>query len=377
MTPVIVVIDDEASTLPLPKSCNAVRLDPIDTNFSENFHAAIKSADIVLLDHNLMVKQEISLTAIDGASFVGHLRSWARKQDIVMPPVVIFTSEDQAFSKEIPAVGPAIALGGTFMGKEARLAPSLDVDWLINKDDQKAQFHVEQLAIACAQLRAIAGDNKCTLAEIEKFLDLPSDGKWTPVAREHIARARPPISEGAGFGSEVPRGVSPVIRWLLQRCLAYSGLLLSDMQAAAALGISPENIKHIAQTPNYSGWTKDLAGAVYEGPAHALFERRWWAAGVDYAGWRLREGAEAEGLGRTFEKLTGITNAFEEVNQQVVLVDEDLIEQELGDIETAIQLHPRGWPAEANEPWARIDLIKREPLLQAMLDPADKELHFQ
>lgn len=84
---------------------------------------------------------------------------------------------------------------------------------------------------------------------------------------------------------------------------------------------------------------------------------------------------ETEGI--TFEKLSGTHDAPNYANQQIVLVDEDLLELELGDIETAVQLHPRGWPSEANEPWASIDLIKREPLLQAMLDPADKEILFQ
>jgi len=375
MTPVIVVIDDEAATLPLPASCSAVRLNPTDSDFSEKFGPAVKSADLILLDHNLMVQQQISLNAIDGASFVGHLRSWARKQDVVMPPIAIFTSEDQAFAKEIPLVGPAVPLGGTFVGKEARLAPALDVDWLINKDDDDAQSHVEQLALACSRLRVVAGDNKCTLAEIEKFLELPQDVPWAELAREHVARARPPISEGAGFGSDVPRGVSPVLRWLLQRCIAYPGLLLSDLQTAAALGVSVETIAHLAANPGHSAWSKGLADAIYQGPAHGMFARRWWAAGVDYAGWKLRDALETEES--TFEKLSGAHDVPNYANQQIVLVDEDLLELELGDIETAVQLHPRGWPSEANEPWASIDLIKREPLLQAMLDPADKEMLFQ
>ncbi|UVC12657.1 hypothetical protein IHQ71_31320 (plasmid) [Rhizobium sp. TH2] len=376
MIPTILLIDDEAATIPLPDNINATRKNPTLDVFGADFRELIQNSDVVLLDHNLQLPQEISLQATDGASFVGHLRSWARKNALAMPPIVIYTSEDEAFANEIPEVGPAIPLGGSFVGREAKLAPALDVEWLIRKDDDRVLDKIESITKACSLLRNIAENDKCSFAEIEAYLGLPSSSSWTKAAQEHLKRSRPPISEG--IGSEVPRGISPVFRWLLQRALPYSGLFLSDLQAAWTLGIPPAALEKIVKSDASGGWVKDLCACVFLGPASALFPRRWWAAGVEYAGWQLRsEQGSTQTLAATLQKLTGFNVEVYSDEETVVVVDEDLNEIGLCNIEGAVQLHPRGWPAEASEPWACIDLVKKEPLLRAMLDPADKEFFFQ
>lgn len=375
MTATILLIDDEAATIPLPADINAIRRVPEPTLFGADFRELVQTADVLLLDHNLQLPQEISLQATDGASFVGHLRSWARRNSVAMPPIIIFTSEDEAFANEIPEVGPAVPLGGSFIGKEHMLAPALDVEWLVSKDDDRAQEKIAAIASACSTLGQVAQNDKCSLAEIETYLALASDAPWKKTAQEHIERSRPPISEG--IGSAVPRGVSPVFRWLLQRALPYSGLFLSDLQAAWTLGILPSELSKIVESGSKTGWTKDLAGCLFEGPGAKLFSRRWWAAGVEYAGWQLRsELASDETLAITLRRLTDLDIEVYTGDESVVVVDEDLNEISISDIEGAVQVHPRGWPAEANEPWALIDLVRREPLLRAMLDPADKELFF-
>ncbi|MGV1903298.1 hypothetical protein ACQZ6V_23760 [Agrobacterium sp. 22-3674b3] len=375
MTATILLIDDEAATIPLPADINAIRKVPEPTLFGADFRELVQTADVLLLDHNLQLPQEISLQATDGASFVGHLRSWARKNAVAMPPIIIFTSEDEAFANEIPEVGPAVPLGGSFIGKEHMLAPALDVEWLVSKDDDRALEKIASIASACCTLGQVAQNDKCSLAEIETYLGLTTDAPWKKAAQEHIERSRPPISEG--IGSAVPRGVSPVFRWLLQRALPYSGLFLSDLQAAWTLGILPSELSKIVESGSKTGWTKELAGCLFEGPAAELFSRRWWAAGVEYAGWQLRsELASDETLAITLRRLTDLDIEVYSGDESVVVVDEDLKEISISDIEGAVQVHPRGWPAEANEPWASIDLVRREPLLRAMLDPADKELFF-
>jgi hypothetical protein len=53
----------------------------------------------------------------------------------------------------------------------------------------------------------------------------------------------------------------------------------------------------------------------------------------------------------------------------VVACDEDFLESEIVGIDSAIQLHPPGWPAEALEPWMKKDDVLRDKILMSMADP--------
>lgn len=373
---VLLIDDDEASIALLPSGSDSRILHPNDGGFGTHLEQELQTADLVLLDHNLALSGELSLMASDGASFVGHLRSWARKRRVTLPPLVIFTSEYDAFSQEVPSVGPAVPLGGSFEGHEARLAPTLDVEWLIAKDPVNSGQQISALARACIALRKIAENDRASLSEIQRFLAPPAEAPWETIAAEHITRARAPVGEPESTHHDGTRGVTPVLRWLLHRALPYPGLFISDLHAAWTLGIEPASLPKIVERAANSNWTRELAGCIYTGPASELFSRRWWAAGVDFAAWQLRQESESmqSSPRAALTKLAGPDLDPAEGSEKVVVVDTDFNEQGFAPIEEAMQLHPPGWPAAAAEPWMRRDMILAEPLMQSMLDPTDRAL---
>lgn len=368
--PRVLLVDDEPSSALLPDTVESVLLDPESEQFGAELATELSNVDLVLLDHNLHLPQELSIQARDGASFVGLLRSWARGSEPPLPPVAIYTSEYEAFADEIPAVGPAVPLGGGFIGREARVAPTLDVEWLIAKGRDDSLAHIEALAHACLSLRTIMGNDKASLAEIERFVGPPKEVDWAEIASAQLLNARPPISEPGGQ-SHGARGATPVLRWLLQRALPYPGLFISDLYAAWALGIDPGSLAALEKNMERD-WVRDLFAARYSGPGERLFPRKWWAAGIDLVAWRLRNRAhDLDSLQIALDELGGPGLVLLEDTDQVVVLDIDLEEVGLARLDEAAQIHPPGWPAEAVEPWMRLDVIASEPLAQAMIDSSD------
>ena len=234
--PSILLIDDEPLVAELYKGAQVRALSPADANFGGDLAGALTEADLILLDHNLNLNQTLGLAASDGASLVGHLRSWARATDVPLPPIAIYTSADDAFSDETPVLGPAGPLDGSFVGRQARLAPALDVEWLISKVAEGAAENAIALAQDSLKLRQMAGDGRMSLMETVRYLGLPAGPPWSEIAFAGIARWRPPISE-AGAARLGARGTTATLRWLLHQILPCPGLLIPSQYAAWSLGV--------------------------------------------------------------------------------------------------------------------------------------------
>jgi hypothetical protein len=369
--PNLLLIDDQPESAALPPDVEVLSLDPDDANFGTDLEAGLKKADLILLDQNLHRDQVLSLQALDGASFVGTLRSYARANNLVLPPIAIYTSEHEAFADEIPTLGPAVPLGGSFVGHEARIAPALDVEWLIPKDETYSVSHVASLAQDCLRLRVIAIDAKMNLKEIRDFLALPGASTWSEMAAVQLAKWRPPIGE-AGDARPGSRGATPVLRWLLHHVLPCPGLLLSDLYAAWSIGIEPTDFSRMCEMPNEREWVQALRLAQYKGAAKDLTTRRWWAAGIDFMAWRLRESAYALGsLQNALDELAGPEIRPLPARETVVVVNADLEEDGLAALEEAVQIYPPGWPSEAVDPWIRRTEVETDPVAQTMLAPAE------
>jgi hypothetical protein len=368
----ILLIDDEASPYLVPEHIEPVLAKPNDSDFTRIVTDALAVADLVLLDHNLDLNPALSLTATDGPSLLGHLRSWARLTGNALPPVAIYTSEEEAYSTEVPAVGPAVPLSGSFVGREPQLAPVLDVDWLILKDADASKPTILELAEASARLKAVAGNGRVSAEELAAYLCLPKQALWNASALEQLVRSRPPLTEPGKEGGDGSRGVAGVLRWVLHRILPYPGLLMSDHYAAWTLGVSVNDLDELMS--RCGQFNEDLRVCLYKGPVDQLFGRRWWAAGLNYMAWTLRSSADDAGNEAVaLEQLTGIPIKLKDSSERVVGHDPDLNETEFIELDDAVQLHPPGWPAESIEPWIRRSEAQKEPLIWAMVNPADKQ----
>lgn len=371
--PSILLIDDDPQIGALESGATVTALVPGDANFSTDLVGAIAGADLILLDHNLHLPQQLSLSALDGASFVGHLRSYARAQDVSLPPLVIYTSEEEAFKDEVPAVGPAVPLVGSFVGRQARIAPTLDVEWLVAKDGDAGAQLALSLAEDSAALRVISGDGRMSLSETASFLKVPTDPAWCEIAHGSIARWRPPVSEPGASGPG-PRGVSATLRWLLHQVLPFPGLLLSSEYASWSLGIELEDFIQAAHGGR-GQLSEMLDAALYKGPGALLYDLRWWAAGIDFIGWQLRELACTKpSLQLALDEMANPGLRLLGPPERIVTVNSDLENAEIAPFEEAIEIHPPGWPPEALQLWMRRNEAAQDAVAKSMIDPSELSL---
>jgi hypothetical protein len=368
-SPSILLIDDDPQVSDLEKGSVVRPLSPADANFGADLSGAIKTADLILLDHNLHLDQGLGLTASDGASFVGHLRSWARANEVSLPPLVIYTSEDSAFADETPVLGPAVPLKGSFVGHEARIAPALDVEWLISKHCDTAASSAIRLAADSHTLRQIAGDGRMSLEETATYLGLPT-APWSHHAFASMTRWSPPISEPSA-GRASARGMTAVLRWLLHQVLPCPGLLVSPHYAAWSLGIELESFE-MAGKVEESSVAKLLRSARYTGLGSTLYPPRWWAAGIDFIGWQIRDSSyEKGGIQQALDALAGPGLHPLAPPEKVVVVNSDLQEEGVVAIDEAIEIYPPGWPAEALKLWMRLDEAVNDAAAKSMIEPAE------
>lgn len=377
--PLILAIDDNEKEV-RPKLPDGYALEVVDPNsdrdvFARSVAEFVGEACLILLDqkfHDTPIS--ISLDAQDGSSFVSHLRSWSRSNKRPLAPIVMFTNEVEVFANEIPAVGPAIPVEGSFVNREHRLAPALDVEWILFKNDERATQRLANLAEAFQEIRAQVGADGASLDEIREILDAPTDLVWSEQAKEELQNARPPVNQTEEGAPQSARGASQIVRWLCHRALPYPGLFLSDFHAAWALGISAEDFRRMADLAPSTDCLLELQRARYTGPLESFMGRRWWRPGIDQLVWLLDE-ATAQSATRLEALGSAVPGfAFGELkpsSSHVVIFNEDLLETGIGAIEEAIQVHPPGWPAEALEPWMLKAEVKADPVLTAMADPND------
>ncbi|RUZ79414.1 hypothetical protein EN943_07520, partial [Mesorhizobium sp. M7A.F.Ca.US.006.01.1.1] len=123
----------------------------VSTHHDDDFLDRLEESwNLILVDENFGEEPGSTPTVFDGSSLVGWLRAEARKSGRQLPCVAIFTTQPDLFQREVPAVGPARPLGGSFIDREAYLAPVLDVEWLFAKDGDKAKIVKRIAALAQA-----------------------------------------------------------------------------------------------------------------------------------------------------------------------------------------------------------------------------------
>ena len=348
----------------------------VSTHHDDDFSDRLEEAwDLILVDENFGEEPGSTPQVFDGSSLVGWLRAEARKSGRQLPCVAIFTTQPDLFQREVPAVGPARPLGGSFVDREAYLAPVLDVEWLFAKDgDDKAKIvkQITALAQAHEAARTSLGSNGASFEEFVSFLGLPEDATWRQAGLSSLERARLPISEAA-TGGDTFRGPVSAVRWLLQDTLPFPGAFLSDTYVAARLGVTVASLDRLVRDPA-GQWSQDLKRCVYEGPAAALFGRRWWAAGIADASLGVRIAVRAgESAQSAIKALSGVENvAMLGDKDPVAVVDRDLLEAGIAGAASCVQLRPRGWPPQSEEPWMRISDAASAPWFRHMVDPSDQ-----
>ncbi|WP_332767769.1 hypothetical protein [Phenylobacterium sp.] len=370
------VVDDVPATVHLPDTVAVVMVSPQDDGFALALAGGIADADVILVDQELDIDNAaLSMRAPDGASLVAHFRSWARRENLVLAPIVLITSQEESYKLEVPAVGPPLPLGGSFRSREHRIAPTLDVEWLLWKEDPEFGAKAQEIGEAYRRATEVFGNGGASFLELEALLALP-DVDWATRARVHLARAQPPISEAAGQGGAFPaRGPTAALRWLLHRALPFPAVFLSDRFAAWSLGATVESFVAWIDGPASGEAHALVSGSVYGGVFERFLGRRWWTAGLDQAAWLLgQKTVELRDRTAALGALSGGVLQPLADNDMVVTWNDDFTECDVVPIADAVEVHPPGWPANALEPWMRRDEVQGDKILEALVDPDDREL---
>ncbi|TBB95936.1 hypothetical protein ELH39_01045 [Rhizobium ruizarguesonis] len=358
-------IDDQLSEL---QGRELLGLEASELTVSEPQGDAFEDAlaedwDLILVDEELWENQKPP-HAVDGSSLVASLRAWARQQRRLLPTMVILTSNTSSFRDEIPGVGAWRPVAETFVQHEAYLGKTLDVEWLLSKADGDLAAKVSDLAQSYVSARDTFGDSGISLNELISFLKIPELG-WKDHAINSLRETRPPITEGDG-PDHPQRGPAVAMQWLLQRALAFPGLMLSDFHVAVSLNIKHDKLDD-ALNKN-TAFANRLKECRYSGPLSTLFGRRWWGPGIDSLLSEMMDDAAPiyELLGLNIEDVIGS-------DDYVVVYDATLKEVGLEALDEAVRIIPRGWPAEAIQPWMRKVEAKGTDWLKAMVQPEDLE----
>jgi hypothetical protein len=330
----------------------------------ESFDDALSDEwDLILVDEELWPDASRKPPhAVDGSSLVAAIRAWARIGERQLPGLVILTNMAGVFANEVPAVGAWRPVSETFVQHEAEIGRTLDVEWLLTKQDPALRAKVADLANALVRAREAFGDGGISFSELKGYLGVPAECSWSKLADAALRQSRPPVTEDLPGAAAPQRGVVTVFIWLLQRVLAFPGLFVSDLQAAAFLGLKPEALSQA------SDGDASLAACIYHGPLSSLVARRWWVPGLDDFM------ARAETEDRKLTDIPGLTAADAlDIQDPVVVLDRTLKEHGIVPLADAVRVNPQGWPAEALQPWmGREESGQAPPWVQEMVEPMDR-----
>lgn len=362
--PRILVVDDDWE--PGLEGLKVTVTRPEDDDFV-NVLGRAQEYDALLIDQNLNEPGALSMKASDGASLVGHFRSWARSKGVGMPPLVITTSEVEAFASEVPMVGPAIPLQGSFVDREHRLAPSLDVEWLLEKKDLQLSKKVVSIANAWARVRTHTGSPDV----LRDILGIPTFIAGLPNWSATVEMALAEINLSFQL-PDFDRRIADqsMMRWLLHKVLPYPGILVSDVHASWILGVTRTSLGNFLPD---RGEADPLFACMYRGPLVDLFPRRWWASGLDAINWNVDRRMTAQNAGRDDRQsfLNEISPGSGLVDRKtegtVVTWTADLIESDIVDVDDAVQIRPPGWPIDAFGLWASKAEVMNDQVLRSMI----------
>ena len=348
-------------------SCEFVERTPYELRTDSAVLKALHGIDVVLMDYDLHEGDTTSSVPIDGIELLERLRAANRtlqEEKNAIPILTIYTGKYSQLVKEFDCPSAPHLL--------ARRA---NVDWVFAKGSKPmgAKLTTSRLN---AMLSAFESDFGHHGVDVENllfsFFGLPRDLPWTDLATEQVRDARPPIQT-------MRRGIdrATLMRWLLQVALPIPGCFVSLDWVAVRLRISPEELATAVKENAESNFSKSLDECRYVGALADFHPVRYWKAGIDHMIWKLTQGRSStnsdvrENLTKAIEK--NILALKEEA--PVLLVSPDTFEQnnQIDDMNNAVQIQPDLWPAEVELPWVRISEVEMDSKLRKIVVSGDRE----
>lgn len=360
--PVILVVDDEADELEpglapgLSDEAEVVVRHPRDVESRD-----LSRAHLVLMDYRLddwperddqpaafNIRTGFALAAVlrEAASGNGHLTA-----------IALHTRHlDQASGRIRPPYSRHV------------LARLNNLEWVFEKSEADGYAHAVQLAQAAQRLQGEwPADSQASEARTRELLNLDGEAGWSSRAWEQVRECQPPVYE-LGGGSH---GVL-FLRWLLHQILPYPCFLWDVNWVAARLRLRVDDLERLMASD--CDLARDLERLKYDGILGGFLGDRWWRAALDDYVWEL--GSNSAGRHGNFEdglcERAGEEIELVESRHPVVCVDQQFRPSAVASPRNAVKVRPDHWPPFADAAWMRVEVVKRDRELTAIVEPLDQ-----
>lgn len=369
--PEVVVIDDE------PKGADRQLVSDLE---SDGIRAVLvhpddvtkdllRAASVIAIDHYLNVWPQRDLEPVgrqvmDGIALCSVLRSVIEPPDPAESPrnhvaYVVRTNQLDRLRGSLPAEM-----------SQHLLAAHYGLDWVQSKvDASEGRLEVERLAALSRAVSALPSDWHAVAPseseELAVWLGVEA-AAFRAAALQQIEDCHPTAHRLAQ-----QTGGSGFLRWFLHRVLPYPTFLLGDVRAAAAIGVTVDALRALADSSGEDSGL--LNSALYRGHLATFLGRRWWLAGLEALAVRLR--SEPSALGEAL-RTAGFDPTAHTLSTRglVVVLDESLEPKEVPvPLQQAVRIQPDAWPAFAADAWASVDDARNDSELRAIVVAADRE----
>jgi hypothetical protein len=250
--------------------------------------------------------------------------------------------------------------------RQPLVAAQYDLEWAVTKENEDGVDPNQQLVALAAALHTYPTDWEKGPTDVGlKWLKIPAE-PWADAARRQVLACRPPMNT-----TTKNRHQLAWLRWLAQRALPFPTFAISDIYAAAMLGVTVASFR-AAASDTTSMFGQQAIAATYRGPLAGLQTTRYWRAGIHHvAASAVEDPSDADDALEVGLALAGRHSGLQalDLDDPVVVVDDQYFPSEQPvERADAIRLAPDYWPAYADPAWATA-ADASEAAMQRLLPP--------
>lgn len=243
-----------------------------------------------------------------------------------------------------------------------------NLEWVFEKSDSDRFRGVVQLARAAQRLQGVwPADPSASEARVRELLKLDDENDWAARAWRDVRECQPPVYELGGGHYGVL-----FLRWLLHQILPYPCFLWDVHWVAARLRLGVDHLERLMDSD--CDLARDIEQLKYAGVLAGFLGDRWWRTAVEDYAWKL--GGKSSGRSTEFkERLrekAGEAVELVTVPDPVVCLDQDFRPQAVASPYDAVRVRPDYWPPFADAPWMKIQAVKSDRELRALVEPVDQ-----
>lgn len=243
-----------------------------------------------------------------------------------------------------------------------------NLEWVFEKSDPDRFRGVVQLARAAQRLQGDwPADPSASEARARELLKLDDNNEWAERAWRDVRECQPPVYELGGGHHRVL-----FLRWLLHQILPYPCFLWDANWVAARLRLRVDDLERLMDSD--CDLARDMEQLKYAGVLAGFLGDRWWRTAMEDYVWKLR--GESSGRPGEFEdrlrEKAGEAVELVTVRDPVVCLDENFRPRGTASPNEAVKLRPDHWPPFADAAWMKIEIVRGDGELMALVEPLDQ-----